>query len=316
MFAGSAGSVRQTAGGKGGRRFSSPPPRTRSDAGGSPSKQTKWAPQLDGSSLVPSVPTGPLNASSTRQLRHQDEAAESRQSDPGRGRQDILSIPDSEVTQFLQDIRDDISDVHTTAAVARAASLAATKPGEAQNVTDGGSPVPDVHVQSSSLVQEQQIALESLRAEVTKMQNAMQAHEQSVADLAGVTTDHPNPAPQHQPKQWQADHSHRSSGHHVDSGASETRLSGLRRVDQQHVHDGWKEGYDTARDKTYWYNLRTKETRWQHDAPQISAHQRERNRTPERSKRAGKKQTHDRSEVGATFVAQEFGADSDTAFQP
>jgi|EP01043_Picozoa_sp_COSAG02_P050063 hypothetical protein len=308
LFAGSGSSDQQGAVRRE-RRFSSPPPRNGpAPADGSPSRQTQWAPQLDSSSgsLAPSS-AGPISPSSTRQL--QQEPTASRQSDSDQDGQEVSSISVGEVRQFLHDLRDDISAVHTTAEVAaRAASLAAR--GVAQSVANTPG-APDPHLDSSSLVQEQQHALDSLRAEVTRMQGAMQAHEQSVADSAAETTDQPHAARQYHPKQRQTDRCYHSSEQHAHNGASEKHSPALRRVD-----DEWKEGYDTVRGKTYWYNLHTKETRWQHDTPRASAYRHGGDRTPTRGKRADTKQARDRGGVGDTFVAPEFRADTGTAFAP
>ena len=246
--------------------------------GGSPPKQTQWALQLDNSTgslaTVSRSPAHGLPLSPSHHLRQ--KPAESG-SDRGH---EVSSLSDREVSRFLQDLRDDISALHSTAeAAAKAASLAAAKASAAQNVaasTHTAVAAQQQRSQASPLVRQQQDALESLRADVAKMQEAMQAHEQSVAPGAAVIADtQVNKRSVLRPRRLKQRGTnlpaHTSSSEQWQQRASEQRSPATGRVDDHHAHDGWKEGYDAVRGKVYWYNLHTKETRWQDDKPQIAA---------------------------------------------
>ena len=219
------------------------------------------------------------------------EVTRSERSSTGRGN-DAVSISDAEVKEFLLDLRDDISAVHTTAeAAARAASLAADKVQSA-----------DQHVQPNSMIRRQQEALESLREEVTIMREAMQAHEQSVATATldnPVFTqrrdDSPVQSPEAQPEEQLADTSH-CTEHQQHRRQSEGRSKMRPTLSGAHQQrDGWKEGYDIVREKTYWYNVRTKETRWQPDRPQESTERED--RTDKGGKQLVTTQTGERNRV-------------------
>ena len=250
-------------------------------AGGSPPKQTQWALQLDNSSgslaTVSRSPPHGLPLSPSHHLRQKPPESGSDRGHEG------SSL--SDVSRFLQDLRDDISALHTTAeAAAKAASLAAAKASAAQNVaasTHTAVAAQQQRSQASPLVRQQQDALESLRADVAKMQEAMQAHEQSVAPGAAVIADtqvnkRSGLRPRRSKQRGTNLPAHTSSSEQWQQRASEQRSPATGRVDDHHAHDGWKEGYDAVRGKVYWYNLHTKETRWQDDKPQMTAKPNER----------------------------------------
>lgn len=259
---------------------------------GSPPKQTQWAPQLDNSSssfaTVPRSPADGPPLSPSHRLRQKPA-----ESGSGRGH-DVSSTSDGEVSRFLHDIRDDISALHTTVeAAAKAASLAASKASGAQNIAARTHAVAaqQQHLQTSPLVRQQQDALERLRAEVAKMQEAMEAHEQSVPAVAAVAPDtQVNKRSILRPRRSKQSGTnlsgHTGSSEQWQQGASEHQSPETGRVVDHHAHDVWKEGYDAVRGKRYWYNLRTKETRWQDAKPQIAAERDGRGQARERGTRS------------------------------